>query len=433
MGTKIDNGNGLRLFALVLSTLSPTSNTVLYSNRIIWREVQAMDIQTKRSISALRLNFFFMGVLMGGWSTRIPELKTALHMTDATLGRTLIGASLAVLISSRIIGKLIRELGTKKVFYLGTFIFPMGYLLIAFAPNAFFVFLGILAFVLGYMFLDNPLTIITQGIEAKEGRNYLSGFHGFWSFGTLAAAFFGSFLIGRVRYSIHLTGLAIIVFTVLMISARALEDKKTEDSHELAKKLPWFSPVGRIVIVVGIGMMFSNSAEFGATDWSALFLRDVLAITGSAYVGAYLAFETGMIISRFMGDKYIQRYGAAAVIKFSGIVGSTVWLATMLTGVKVDGTSKILGYVIILFGYLVAGAGVGPLFPAFITILGNTPGIEMGTALSRAFLVAIAGVAVIPATIGFISDATNLTIGMLIPITLLFGAGIMSRVARMQV
>ena len=392
-----------------------------------------MDTQIKRSISALRLNFFFMGVLMGGWSTRIPELKTALHMSDAVLGRTLIGASLAVFLASRIIGKLIRELGTKKVFYLGTFIFPVGYLLIAFAPNAFFVFLGILAFVLGYMFLDNPLTIITQSIEAKEDRKYLSGFHAFWSLGTLAAAFFGSFLIGRVRYSIHLTGLAIVVFIVLIISSRALEDKKPEDQQKAMVSLPWFSPLGRIVIAVGIGMMFSNSAEFGATDWSALFLRDVLAISGSAYVGAYLAFEIGMIISRLMGDKYIHKYGAAKVIRFSGMFGSTIWLVTMLIGVNIDHFNKPLAYVVILLGYFVAGAGVGPLFPGFLTILGNTPGIDMGTALSRAFLVAMAGVAVIPATIGFISDSTNLTIGMLIPITLLFCAGIMSRIGRQKV
>jgi hypothetical protein len=61
-----------------------------------------------------------MGVLLGGRSTRIPELKTALHMNDATLGRTLIGSSLAAIFISRVMGKLINLLGTKKVFYLGS-------------------------------------------------------------------------------------------------------------------------------------------------------------------------------------------------------------------------------------------------------------------------------------------------------------------------
>lgn len=371
-----------------------------------------------------------MGVLMGGWSTRIPELKTALHMSDATLGRTLIGASLAAFVTSRFIGRLITELGTKKVFYLGSLVFPIGYLLMAYARNPFTVFLGIFAFVVGYMFLDNPLTIITQSLEAENDRKFLSGFHAFWSIGTLAAAFFGSFLIGRVRYSIHLTGIAVIVFIVLIISARSLEEKKAGSTAKKSEHLPWFSPIGKFVIMVGIGMMFSNGAEFGATDWSALFLRDVLSITGQLYVGAYLAFESGMIISRILGDKYIHKYGAATVIKYSGMFGSIIWLTTMLVGVNVDHINRPVAYFVILIGYFVAGAGVGPLFPGFITILGNTPGIDMGTALSRAFLVAMTGVAVIPATIGFISDATSLTVGMLLPICLLFGAGLLSRIGK---
>ena len=389
-----------------------------------------MSVDVKKSVLALRINFIFMGVLMGGWSTRIPELKSALHMSDATLGRTLISGSLAAFVSSRIIGKLIRELGTKKVFYLGSIIFPIGYLLIAFAPNAFFVFLGIFSFVVGYLFLDNPLTIITQGIEAEQDRKYLSGFHAFWSIGTLAAAFFGSFLIGRVRYSIHLTGIAIIVFVVLIITSRALEDKKPGGGDQKPVPMKWNSTLGRIVILMGIGMMFSNGAEFGATDWSALFLRDVLAITGQLYVGAYLAFELGMIISRILGDKYIHQYGAARVIQISGFVGSIVWLSSMVLGVNIDHVNRPLAYVVILIGYFVAGAGVGPLFPGFITLLGSAPGIDMGTALSKAFLVAMLGVAVIPATIGFISDATSLTYAMLLPIGLLFGAGLLARVVK---
>ena len=387
-----------------------------------------MVTNLKQTVASIRINFFFMGVLLGGWSTRIPELKSALHMNDATLGRTLIGASLGTLLISRIIGTLIVNLGTKKVFYLGSIVFPIGYLLIAYATNAFVVFLGITAFVIGYMFLDNPLTIVTQKLEAEQDRKYLSGFHAFWSVGTLAAAFFGSFLIGRISYSIHLTGIAIIVFSVLVINGRKLSSQNARESQSKLDHLPWFSHLGKFVILIGIGMLCSNGAEFGATDWSALFLRDVLSISGQLYVGAYIAFESGMILSRLLGDKYTHKYGAAKVIKFCGLIGSLVWLTTMLTGVSIDHFNRSLAYVIILLGYFAAGSGVGPLFPGFLTILGNTPGINMGTALSRAFLVAMTGVAIIPATIGFISDATSLTVGMVLPISLLFAAGWLSKI-----
>jgi MFS family permease len=401
------------------------------------RTVTSMSTVKNKSVSAIRIDFFFMGVLLGGWSTRIPELKTALHMNDATLGRTLIGSSLAAIFISRVMGKLIASFGTKKVFYLGSSVFPFGYLLIAFAPNPFFVFLGIFAFVTGYFFLDNPLTIVTQKLEADDGRKYLSGFHAFWSIGTLAAGFFGSFLIGHVKYSYHLAGIAVIVFLVLIRSGRSLADVRPGTGKDAkAKDMPWFGPLGLFIMFIGAGMLCSNSAEFGATDWSALFLRDVLSITGSAYVGAYLAFELGMILSRLLGDRLIHKYGAAKVLLFAGIFGSLSWLTTMEIGIRVNDSQhghSWFAYSIILLGYFAAGAGVGPLFPGFITLLGSVPGINMGAALSRAFMFSTIGVSVVPASIGFVSDATSLKTGMLIPIALLFVAGLLSRVGKSDI
>lgn len=392
-----------------------------------------MDTQIKKSIFALRLNFFFMGVLVAGWSTRIPELKTALHLTDAQLGRCLIGSAAGAFLASRIIGRLIKALGTKKIFYLGSFIFPLGYLTIAYGPNGFFVFLGCLSFCIGYIFMDNPLTIITQELEAKLDRKFLSGFHGFWSLGTLVAAFFGSFLIGHVRYSYHLTGLAVISFVVLVASSRGLADKKVDDDVVEKVKFQWQTRMGFVVAMIGIGMLCANSSEFGATDWSAVYLRDVMGIMGQLYVGAYVFFEAGMVLSRIMGDKYIHKYGPEKVVRFCGFAGAAMWLTGMMSGVALNDVNKPLAYLIVLLGYFGAGIGVGPIYPGLITILGNIQGIDMSVALSRALVIAMVGFAGVPALIGIISDATNLTIGLLLPITLLAGAGYLSRVARMKI
>jgi fucose permease len=87
----------------------------------------------------------------------------------------------------------------------------------------------------------------------------------------------------------------------------------------------------------------------------------------------------------------------------------------------------------VLLGYLGAGIGVGPIYPGLITILGKVEGIDMSVALSRALVIAMVGFAAVPALIGMISDASSLTIGMLLPISLLATAGYLSRVARMKV
>lgn len=374
-----------------------------------------------------------MGVLVAGWSTRIPEIKSALHLSDAQLGRCLIGSACGVFLGSRVIGRIVAEMGTKKTFYIGSFIFPLGYLTIAYGPSGFFIFLGGLFFCIGYLFMDNPLTIITQELEAQNDRKYLSGFHGFWSLGTLVAAFLGSFLIGHVKYYYHLTGLAIISFLVLIIATRGLPDKKVEQTENVKLEFNWQSRMGLIVAMIGIGMLCSNSSEFGATDWSAVYLRDVMGITGQLYVGAYIFFEIGMVFSRLMGDKFIHTYGPEKVVRFCGFTGALLWLAGMTSGVALNDVSKPLAYLVVLLGYLGAGLGVGPLYPGLITILGRVEGINMSVALSRAGLIAMTGFAIVPALIGLISDATSLTLGMLLPITLLATAGYLSRVARLKI
>ena len=75
-----------------------------------------MSANVVRMSNALRTQFFFLGVLVGGWSTRIPEVKTALGLNDATLGRVLMGSTVGVLISSQIIGWLMRELELRMSF-----------------------------------------------------------------------------------------------------------------------------------------------------------------------------------------------------------------------------------------------------------------------------------------------------------------------------
>jgi len=389
-----------------------------------------MSATVIRMSNALRTQFFFLGVLIGGWSTRIPEVKTELGLNDATLGRVLMGSTLGIIISSQIIGWLMRELGAKKVFYLGSLIFPVGYLCIAFAPNAYFLFIGAVFFVIGYAFIDNPITMITQELEKVADRKFLSGFHAFWCMGTLVAAFFGSFLIGHVPYPIHLSGLALISFSVLVIAGQRLEAKEVDGEKKEKIDFPWFGKNTGIIWAIGFAMLCANSAEFGATDWSALFLRDVLGITGQFYVGAFMAFEIGMITSRLLGDKYIHSYGPEKVIKLCGFIGSVMWLATMLLGVEMSHGNKVLAYFVILLGYLVAGLGVGPMYPALITIVGRLSGVETSVAFARCLLIALLGFAVVPGLIGHISDLSSLNIAMLLPISLLAVGGYMSRVAR---
>jgi fucose permease len=105
-------------------------------------------------------------------------------------------------------------------------------------------------------------------------------------------------------------------------------------------------------------------------------------------------------------------------------------LIGVVIGQNIHDTNKALAYLVVVLGYFFAGVGVGPLFPGLITMLGKVEGIDMSVALSRALLISMAGFAGVPALIGLISDATSLSTAMLLPIALLFTAGLIGRVRR---
>ena len=102
----------------------------------------------------------------------------------------------------------------------------------------------------------------------------------------------------------------------------------------------------------------------------------------------------------------------------------------MVAGVEISHGSKVLAYVVILLGYLIAGLGVGPIYPALITVVGRLQGVETSVAFARCGLISLVGFAVVPGLIGYISDLSSLNFAMLLPITLLGMGGYMSRVAR---
>jgi fucose permease len=137
-----------------------------------------------------------------------------------------------------------------------------------------------------------------------------------------------------------------------------------------------------------------------------------------------------MVLSRLLGDKFIHKFGAETVVTFCGLIGSIGWLIGVVIGQNIHDTNKALAYLVVVLGYFFAGVGVGPLFPGLITMLGKVEGIDMSVALSRALLISMAGFAGVPALIGLISDATSLSTAMLLPIALLFTAGLIGRVRR---
>jgi len=134
-----------------------------------------------------------------------------------------------------------------------------------------------------------------------------------------------------------------------------------------------------------------------------------------------------MIVSRFLGDRALAHFGPARLVKLGGYFGGIIWGVAMAIAIPLSATHSTTALVIVNIGFIAAGLGIGPMFPAFILAATKIPGIAPAVAISRVGVIGIAGFFFGPTITGIISQFTNLSIGMIYPVAMLVLSGYLSR------
>jgi predicted MFS family arabinose efflux permease len=157
---------------------------------------------------------------------------------------------------------------------------------------------------------------------------------------------------------------------------------------------PW---AGVAVVAVAAALI-----EGTAYDWSAIYLREWLgAGPGLAGLGP-VAVTGAMLASRLMSDRWIDRWGAAASARVSGIlvaVGAALGLSvSALTGSPV----------VALIGFAVVGWTAAVIFPLMLVAAERLPGAAHGWGVGAVSAVARVGFLVSPPVVGAVSEAVGL-------------------------
>ena len=128
--------------------------------------------------TALMAFFFIMGVIFASWAIRIPDVKAALHLSDAELGGLLFGAPLGQLLAIVPSAWLIGRIRSRRTIILGMLLMPTALVSLSLAAGHVSLFVCLLFF----GFADNMLNIALNsqavGVETLYGRSIMATFHG---------------------------------------------------------------------------------------------------------------------------------------------------------------------------------------------------------------------------------------------------------------
>jgi MFS family permease len=380
---------------------------------------------------ALPWIFFLMGVVSMAWVPRIPEIKATLGLSDGEFGVVLVSSSVGAVIGAQLAGRLIQRFGSRNLMRFAQTTLPLGVLLMGLAPNVYVLALGLFFMGLGSAAMDIPGNAQAVVIERLIGKKFLASLHGAWSIGTFAAALIGGAAATFVSPAINLGVLAatgMIVF--IPLTERMLDATRDEhmgDEGKDEKRIPWFKSKVNLLWVFAFGSLGALVAEGASADWSGILLAEHMNIELGLTASAFASFSLSMIISRFTADALMDRFGAARVVFYGGVVGGAIWSASILIAVPLSQTNNLSALVLINIGFFAAGAGIGPMFPAFIVGAAKVPGIPASLGIARISVISIAGYFLGPTVTGFISELTDLQTAFMYPGMALIVAGLAGR------
>jgi len=394
--------------------------------------VEASDLlhRAKLARNSLWVSFLLLGIVSMGWVPRIPEIKDAIGLSNGAFGFVLIGSTFGSITGAQLAGRLMHTYGSQRTIFVGVLIMPAGLAGMALSTNAVALFLTLYTMGLGYALIDMCYNYQGTVVEKILGRRHMSSFHAMWSTGAFLTTVVGGLITRQVSPRANLLAIAIISVIAYLIAARfllssAIDGHKGEDEHEA--KIPLFGKSVMPLWLLGVGLLASLVGEGAASDWGAILLRDEMGYEKGVYASAFASFSLAMIVSRFLGDRALDHFGPARVVKMGGYFGGIIWGVAMAIAIPLSATHSTTALIIVNIGFVAAGLGIGPMFPAFILAATKIPGIAPAVAISRVGVIGIAGFFFGPTVTGVISQFTNLSIGMIYPVAMLILSGYLSR------
>ena len=386
--------------------------------------------QSKRALWA---SFAIMGIASMGWVARIPEIKDANGLSNAQFGLVLLASALGSIVGAQLAGRLVHTYGSRTVLYVSMVMLPAGLCAIGFSTEPIFLVAALFLMGSGYSSTDVALNTQAVAIEKILNARSMSSFHAMWSVGAFTTTVLGGSIARFVSPEVNLAAVAALCVIAFILSIYRLLPKEL-DGHqgdeETSAKIPLFGKSVVPLWFIGFGVLAALIAEGSASDWGALLLRDDMGVGKGVNASAYASFALAMITARFLGDRALDHFGPARLVRICGYYGALGWGASIAIAVPLSDSNPLIALVIINLGFIIAGLAIGPMFPAFILAASAIPGIAPSVSSARAFVIGLSGFFLGPSIIGFLAEGTSISVAMAFPILSLMAAGFLSRVIK---
>ncbi|NLU38593.1 MAG: MFS transporter [Bacteroidales bacterium] len=329
-------------------------------------------LTTRKYIATAQL-FLSLSLIFGTWVTYIPFISTKVGLSKGDLGIVLLFGAIGSIFTLPFGKKLVSKIGEGKLALITTSLYAIS-MLGNFIADSFFL-LCVCLFVNGLSsaLMQIASNSIVSTLEKKDNVSIMSSCHGFFSFGGLIAAGFGTMILIAINNPlIHIILMVSIVLILQAVFASSYLPYKTESHVEKNETKHYKKPIKNVTLwglaSVALCVMLTEGA---IADWSGLFLRDVVLVSPNIVGLGYAGFSIAMTLGRFVGDNLSSKLGAWNVI---------VWGLAL----------SIAGFILVLWantfptlsGFLLIGFGFSTIVPEVYRLSTNVKGVHPSSGIS---------------------------------------------------
>jgi len=345
---------------------------------------------------AVSVFFFNQGLAFASWASRIPDIKTALHLNEAGLGTILLALPVGQLLTMPFSGRLVTRFGSKYVLRIAVAGYVISLANIGLVNKPWQLALALFAFgIFGNMC---NISANTQAVHAEMhyNRPIMASFHGVWSTAGFTGALIGSLMMKLdIKPIYHFWIIATFSVTMMLIFNRFLLLTPTSKSASSFKKFKW--PHGSL-LMLGVIAFCCLSAEGCMFDWSGVYFKQVVKVHGSLISLGYASFMIMMATGRFTGDHLAQKFGRKKMVQLSGVLIFTGMMIAVLFPHLVSAT----------IGFLIIGFGVSSIIPLMYSTTGKVKEVASGIAIATVSGIGFFGFLMGPPLIGYIAQMAGL-------------------------
>ncbi len=359
------------------------------------------QLKLKRTRLAIFAFYFMQGLCFSSWASRIPDIKMALGLNDASWGTILLMIPIGQICGMTLSGFLVSRLGSKRILPIALVGYVITLILIGLTRTEGALMVSLLVF--GFFGNFCNISVNTQGLtlETMYNKPIMASFHGGWSLAGLTGAAIGLILASiNLKPVYHFLIIAFLVLIGFIINIRYLQSdiKKKKDTVDAEAKKTAKPEV--FLYLLGIVAFCGMAAEGAMSDWSGLFLTDVVGVKENLAPIGLTAYMVTMATGRFVIDKATQRFGRLRVLQCGGLFISVgLFFAVAFPNL-----------ITTLIAFMIIGVGTAGIVPTVYSVAGQKTKISTGIALTIVSSVSFLGFLMGPPLIGYVSHATNLRV-----------------------